>query len=276
SVKDLLLNPRNKIIGDIMEENVIFANTHDDKEEVAGLFDKYDFLAMPIVDKENRLVGIVTVDDAIDVLQEEVSEDIEKMAAILPSENTYLKTGVFKTFTARIPWLLFLMISATFTGAIISVYESKLTLFPALIAFIPMLMGTGGNSGSQASVTIIRSLSLGDIEFKDIFRVIWKEFRVGFVCGAVLCIVNMLKLYLFDYLTLKNFDSGRELAEMLTVCITLFFTVIVAKLVGSILPIVAKKIKLDPAVMASPLVTTILDAVSLFIYFAIAGVLIGI
>ncbi len=276
SVKDLLLSPKNKIIGDIMEENLIYANTHDDREEVAGLFEKYDFVALPIVDKENRLVGIVTVDDAIDVMQEEASEDIEKMAAILPSEKTYLRTGVFETFKARIPWLLFLMISATFTGAIISVYESKLTLFPALISFIPMLMGTGGNSGSQSSVTVIRALSLGDIEFRDFFRVIWKELRVGFVCGAVLCIVNLLKLYLVDYVLLKSFDSGKAFSEMLTVCVTLFFTVMVAKLVGSVLPIFAKKLKLDPAVMASPLVTTILDAVSLFIYFAIAGVLIGI
>lgn len=276
SVRDLLLNPLDKCVGEIMDENVIFANTLDDKEMVAGMFDKYDILALPIVDKENRLVGIVTVDDAIDVLQEEASEDIEKMAAILPSEKTYLRTGVFETFRARIPWLLFLMISATFTGAIISMYESKLTLFPALIAFIPMLMGTGGNSGSQSSVTVIRALSLGDIEFRDIIRVIWKELRVSVVCGAVLCVVNLLKLYLIDFLLLHSFDSGREFAEMITVCITLFFTVIVAKLVGSTLPIVAKKIGLDPAVMASPLVTTILDAVSLFIYFAFAGVLIGI
>ena len=276
SVRDLLLNPLDKCVGEIMDENVIFANTLDDKEMVAGMFDKYDILALPIVDKENRLVGIVTVDDAIDVLQEEASEDIEKMAAILPSEKTYLRTGVFETFRARIPWLLFLMISATFTGAIISMYESKLTLFPALIAFIPMLMGTGGNSGSQSSVTVIRALSLGDIEFRDIIRVIWKELRVSVVCGAVLCVVNLLKLYLIDFLLLHSFDSGREFAEMITVCITLFFTVIVAKLVGSTLPIVAKKIGLDPAVMASPLVTTILDAVSLFIYFAFAGAIIGI
>ena len=275
SVKDLLLSPTNKSIGEIMEENVIYANTHDDKEEVAALFDKYDFLALPIVDKENRLVGIVTVDDAIDVLQEEVSEDFEKMAAILPSEKTYLKTGVFETFKARIPWLLFLMISATFTGAIISAYENKLTVLPALIAYIPMLMGTGGNSGSQSSVTIIRSLSLGDIEFRDIFKVVFKELRVGVFCGGVLCVVNMVKLYLIDYLLMKNFDSGKELYEMITICITLFFTVIVAKLVGCILPIIAKCIKVDPAVMASPLVTTILDAVSLFIYFATAGIVIG-
>lgn len=275
SVRELLLSPPTKLISDVMDENVIFANTLDDKELVAGMFDKYDILALPIVDKEGRLIGIVTVDDAIDVMQEEASEDIEKMAAILPSEKSYLKTGVFETFRSRIPWLLFLMISATFTGAIISVYEAKLTLFPALIAFIPMLMGTGGNSGSQSSVTIIRGLSLGEIEFKDILRVIWKELRVATVCGAVLCVINMLKLYLLDYMLLKSFDSGKEFAEMLTVCITLFFTVIVAKFVGSVLPIVAKKAGLDPAVMASPLVTTILDAVSLFIYFAIAGVLIG-
>lgn len=276
SVKELLLSAKDKLIGDIMEENIIYANTHDDREEVAALFDKYDFLALPIVDKENRLVGIVTVDDAIDVLQEEVSEDIEKMAAILPSEHTYLKTGVFDTFKARIPWLLFLMLSATFTGAIISSFEKRLTLLPALIAYIPMLMGTGGNSGSQSSVTVIRGLSLGDIEFKDLFKVIFKELRVGLVCGVVLCVVNFLKLYLLDYMIMNNFDAKKAILEMLTICITLFFTIIVAKLVGAILPIVAKKIGLDPTVMASPLVTTILDAVSLSIYFTVAGVLIGI
>lgn len=276
SVRDLLLNPKDSIIGDIMEENIIYANTLDDKEDVAALFEKYDMIALPVVDKESRLVGIVTVDDAIDVLQEEASEDIEKMAAILPSEKTYLKTGVFETFRARIPWLLFLMISATITGAIISVYEEKLKVYSALIAFIPMLMGTGGNSGSQSSVTIIRALSLGDIEFKDIFKIIWKELRVGFICGVVLCVINMLKLYIVDYLIMKHFDSGFELVEMLSVCITLFFVVIVAKLVGSVLPIFAKKIGFDPAVMASPLVTTILDAVSLFIYFITATFLLNI
>lgn len=275
-VRDLLVVSKTKRIGDIMDENVIYANTLDDKENVAALFDKYDILALPVVDKEDRLVGVVTVDDAIDVMQEEATEDIEKMAAILPSEKTYLKTGVFETFRSRIPWLLFLMISATLTGAIISVYENKLTLFPALISFIPMLMGTGGNSGSQSSVTIIRAISLGDIEFKDIFRVIFKELRVSLVCGGVLCLVNLLKLYLVDYLLFNSFDKGYELVEMFAVCTTLYFTVIVAKLVGSILPMVAKKIGFDPAVMASPLVTTILDAVSLFIYFAIAGNLIGI
>lgn len=276
TVKDLLLCAKDKLIGDIMEENIIYANTHDDREDVAALFDKYGFLALPIVDKENRLVGIVTVDDAIDVLQEEVSEDIEKMAAILPSERTYLKTGVFETFKARIPWLLFLMLSATFTGAIISSYEKRLTLLPALIAYIPMLMGTGGNSGSQSSVTVIRSLSLGDINFNDIFKVVWKEIRVGFVCGIVLCLINLLKLYLIDFLLMNNFDAGKSISEILTICVTLFFTVVTAKLVGAVLPIFAKRIGLDPTVMASPLVTTILDAVSLFIYFAIAGVIVGI
>lgn len=276
SVKDLLLNPKDCLIDDIMDENIIFANTLDDKENVATQFEKYDLLAIPVVDKENRLVGIVTVDDAIDVMQEEASEDIEKMAAILPSEKTYLKTGVFETFKARIPWLLFLMISATFTGAIISSFESKLTACLALIAFIPMLMGTGGNSGSQSSVTVIRALSLGDIDFSDIFRVIWKELRVSVVCGVVLGVVNFIKLYLVDYLWLNNFDKGIEIMEIIAVCLTLVIVVVVAKLVGTILPIVAKKMGFDPAVMASPLVTTILDAVSLIIYFSIAATLLGI
>ena len=276
TVKDLLLNKKTCIISDIMEENIIYANTLDDQEEVAGLFEKYDVLALPVVDKENRLVGIITVDDAIDVMQEEASEDIEKMAAILPSEKTYLKTGVFETFKSRIPWLLFLMISATFTGAVISGYEDKLTQFAALIAFIPMLMGTGGNSGSQSSVTVIRALSLGDIEFEDIWRVIWKELRVSLVSGIVLGAVNFIKIYLIDYLLLNNLDKAVALPEMIIVCLTLVLVVIVAKLVGCILPILAKRINLDPAVMASPLVTTILDAFSLMIYFGIASVVLGV
>ncbi len=270
SVKELLLSPKDAIIEDLMETNVIFANTLEDKEEVAGLFEKYDLYSLPVVDNENRLVGIVTVDDAIDVLQEEASEDIEKMAAILPSEKTYLKTGVFETFKARIPWLLFLMISATVTGAIISSFEGKLSSYIGLIAFIPMLMGTGGNSGSQSSVTVIRALSLGDIEFKDILKVVWKELRVATVCGFVLGFVNLVKLYLVDYLLLHSFDSDVYIEEMLAISVTLFFIVIVAKLVGSVLPIIAKKLGFDPAVMASPLVTTILDAVSLLIYFVTA------
>ena len=273
TVKDLLLNPKTCILSDIMDENIISANTLDDKEEVAGQFEKYDLMALPVVDRENRLVGIITVDDAIDVMQEEASEDIEKMAAILPSEKSYLKTGVFVTFKSRIPWLLFLMISATVTGTIISSFESRLSGWIGLIAFIPMLMGTGGNSGSQASVTIIRALSLGDIEFKDIWRVIWKEFRVSVICGVVLGVVNFVKLYLVDYLLIGSFDEGVHITEMLTVTLTLVLVVIIAKLVGCTLPIIAKKLGSDPAVMASPLVTTILDAVSLLIYFSIATIL---
>lgn len=275
SVKDLLLNAKNCNIGDIMDENIIFASTLDDKEHVAGLFEKYDMLALPIVDKENRLVGIVTVDDAIDVIKEEATEDIEKMAAILPSDKTYFKTSVFSTFKARIPWLMLLMISATFTGTIISNFESKLTIFPALISFIPMLMDTGGNCGSQASVTIIRSMSLGDIELKDMFRVLWKELRVALLCSVSLAAVNFIKLWLVDYLVFHTFDPGRQISEILVVCITLLFSVIVAKLVGCILPIIAKSLGFDPAVMASPFITTTVDAISLYIYFAMAAVILS-
>lgn len=276
SVKDLLLNEKTCVIGDIMDENIIYANTLDDKEEVAGQFEKYDLMALPVVDKENRLVGIVTVDDAIDVIQEEATEDIEKMAAILPSDKTYFRTSVFSTFKARIPWLMLLMISATFTGAIISSFEEKLTVLPALIAFIPMLMDTGGNSGSQSSVTIIRSISLGDIQFKDIGRVMWKELRVALCCSITLAAINFLKMWLVDYLLFHTFDPGKQFAEIAVVCLTLFFTVIVAKLIGCVLPIIAKKIGFDPAVMASPFITTIVDAISLFIYFNIAIVVLKI
>lgn len=274
SLRDLLLSGKDEIVGDLMDENIVYANTLDDKEEVAAMFERYDMLALPVVDKEGRLVGIVTVDDAIDVIQEEASEDIEKMAAILPSEKAYLKTGVFETFKARIPWLLLLMISATFTGAIISTFEAKLAQCIALVAFIPMLMGTGGNSGSQTAVSVIRALSLGDIEFRDILRVIWKELRVAVIVGIVLGIINFIKLYLVDFLWLHTFDTGAELAEMATICLTLIFVIIVAKILGAVLPIVAKRFGLDPAVMASPLVTTILDAVSLLIYFGIAAALV--
>ena len=270
SLKDLLLNPKDCVIDEIMDENIIFVNTLDDKEVVASQFEKYDLLALPVVDKENRLVGIVTVDDAIDVIQEEATEDIEKMAAILPSERSYFKTSVFETFKARIPWLLLLMISATFTGAIISGFEEKLKVFPALIAFIPMLMDTSGNSGSQASVTIIRSISLGDVEFSDIWRVLWKEIRVALCCSAVLVAVNAIKLFTIDYLWLNTFDFGKAITEIFVVCGTLFCTVIVSKIVGCSLPILAKKVGFDPAVMASPLITTIVDAIALMIYFGIA------
>ena len=276
SLKDLLLNPKDEIISNIMNENVIFVNTLDDKEQVALDFEKYDLLAMPVVDKENRLVGIVTVDDAIDVMKEEVTEDIEKMAAILPSEHSYFKTGIFETFKSRIPWLLLLMISATFTGAIISGFEEKLTMYAGLIAFIPMLMDTGGNSGSQASVTVIRSISLGDIEFSDILKVLWKEIRVAFCCSICLAAVNAVKLFVVDYLILKTFrGDAYAFAEIAIVCLTLFCTVIVAKIVGCSLPILAKKIGFDPAVMASPLITTIVDAISLIIYFSFASAVLG-
>ena len=277
SVKDLLLSPKTSVIEDIMEENVIFANTLDDKEEVANQFEKYDLVALPVVDNENRLVGIITVDDAIDVMQEEATEDIERMAAIISSEDkSYFKTSILSTFKSRIPWLLFLMLSATFTGAIISSFESKLTVFPALIAFIPMLMGTAGNCGSQSSVTVIRSISLGDIEFRDILRVLWKEIRVAVLCGIVLGLVNFIKMYLVDFLLLHNFDSGKQIAEISIVCLTVFFTALVAKVVGSALPIIAKKIGFDPAVMASPFITTIVDAITLVIYFATAILLLEI
>lgn len=271
SLRDLLLNDKNCLIKDLMDENIIAANTVDDKEEVALMFDKYDMLTLPVVDKEGRLVGIITVDDVIDVIQEEATEDIEKMAAILPSEHSYFKTSVFKTFKSRIPWLLFLMISATFTGSIISGFESKIAIFPALVAFIPMLMDTGGNSGGQASVTIIRSIAMGDIEFKDIFKVIWKEIRVAFLCALTLASVSAAKLFILDNLLLNNLDTGEAIAEIFVVCITLFCSVIVAKLIGCALPILAKKIGFDPAVMASPLITTIVDAISLLIYFGIAS-----
>ena len=275
SVKDLLLNPKDEIIGNIMDENIIYANTMDDKELVAGLFEKYDILALPVVDKEERLVGIVTVDDAIDVLQEEATEDIEKMAAILPSEHSYFKTSVIETFKARIPWLMLLMISATFTGAIISGFEDKLINFGALIAFIPMLMDTGGNSGSQASVTVIRAISMGDIEFKDILRVLWKEIRVAFLCAMALVTINFAKLFLIDNLLLRHFDNGRVILEICVVSVTLFFAIVVAKIIGCSLPILAKKIGFDPAVMASPLITTIVDAISLIIYFLMANLILG-
>lgn len=276
SVKELLLSDKTSVLSDIMDCNIIFANTLDDKEDVADKFQKYDLVAMPVVDKEDRLVGIITVDDAIDVMVEEATEDIEKMAAILPSDKSYFKTGVISTFKARIPWLMLLMISATFTGAIISSFESKLTAVPALIAFIPMLMDTAGNCGSQSSVTVIRSISLGDIEFKDILRVLWKELRVAFICSLALAAVNFVKLWLVDNLLLGTFDTGKQLLQIAVVCVTQFFTVIVAKAVGCMLPIIAKKLGFDPAVMASPFITTIVDAISLAIYFAIAILLLSV
>ncbi|MBR0482029.1 MAG: magnesium transporter [Firmicutes bacterium] len=274
SIRDLLLNPYEARIGDIMEEDVISVMTTDDREEVANALSKYDYTALPVVDKENRLVGIVTVDDAIDVLTEEATEDIEKMAAITPSEHPYLRSSVFEIWKQRIPWLMLLMISATFTGMIITKFEDALSVQVALTAFIPMLMDTGGNTGSQASVTIIRGISLGDIEFSDIFAVIWKEFRVSILCGLSLAVVGFGKIMLVDRLLMGNTSISVMIA--LVVSISLVFTIMIAKFVGCTLPLFAKKLGFDPAVMASPFITTIVDALSLLIYMNVAVLLLHI
>lgn len=278
TVKDLLLAKADDKIEDIMETNVIFSGTLDDKEDVARLFNKYDFLVVPVVDKENRLVGIITFDDAMDVIEDENTEDIEKMAAIIPNDKPYLKTGIFDTFKKRIPWLMILMISATFTGSIISGFEDKLKSLVILTSFIPMLMDTGGNSGSQASVTIIRGLSLNEISLSDIFKVIWKELRVGIFCGAALGVINYIKIMLVDYSLLGTFggyDFSTSSVIALTVCLTMALTIIIAKLIGCTLPILAEALHLDPAVMASPFITTIVDAISLLIYFSMSNVFLG-
>ena len=266
TAKSLLLADEDTPISDIMETHIITAKTLDDKEDVANKFNKYDLIALPVVDDENRLVGIVTFDDAIDVLQDEATEDIEKMAAITPTDKPYFKTNIFETFKSRIPWLLLLMVSATFTGKIISSFEDALATQIVLTAFIPMLMDTGGNSGGQASVTIIRGLSLGDIEFRDIFKVLWKEFRVATLCGLTLSICNFGKIIIFD---------GIAVEIAFVICITLLITVIIAKLIGCTLPIFAQRIGFDPAVMASPFITTIVDAISLLVYFRIASVMLS-
>ena len=261
ALRFLLIKEADEIIGDFMNENVISIRTTTDQEEAAQMFKKYDFTAMPVVDNEDRLVGIITIDDVVDILEEEATEDIEKMAAILPTDKSYLKTGVFETYKSRMPWLLLLMISATFTGMIITNYQNALAAYVMLTAYIPMLMDTGGNAGSQASVSIIRGLSLKEVEFTDIFRAIWKETRVAFLCGLTLALANFVKLMLIDRVDLP-------IAEI--VCGTLVLVVIVAKFVGCTLPLIADRIGFDPAVMASPLITTIVDAISLFVYFQIA------
>ena len=268
SVRELLLADDDTVLRDIMETNIISVSTQDDREDVANLFAKYSFGALPVVDKENRLVGIVTVDDAIDVLQEEATEDIEKMAAITPSEHPYLRAKTWEIWKQRIPWLLLLMVSATFTGMIITGFENALAAQAALMAFIPMLMDTGGNSGSQASVTVIRNLSLGEVEFSDIGKVLWKELRVSLLCGATLAAVSFVKIMLIDGLLMKN--PGITVTVAPVVCLTLLLTVVVAKLVGCSLPLLAKRVGFDPAVMASPFITTIVDALSLILYFRIA------
>ena len=273
SVRDLLLAESDDLIEDIMDANVVSVSTLDDKEDVAQAMSKYDFLSMPVVDQEGRLVGIVTVDDAMDVMEEEATEDIEKMAAITPTDKPYLRTSAFETFKARIPWLLLLMVSATFTGLIITSFETSLAALPVLTAYIPMLMDTGGNCGSQASVTVIRALSLDEVDFSDIFQVIWKELRVALLCGLVLAIANFGKMMLVDRMMLGNTSLAPITAAV--VCMTLVCAVAVAKFVGCTLPLLAKKVGLDPAVMASPFITTIVDALSLLIYFQFAKNMLG-
>ena len=265
-LKDLLFSAEDATIESIMDSAVISASTHDDQETVANMISKYDLLALPIVDSESRLVGIVTVDDALDVISEEATEDIEKMGAIVPSDKPYLKIGVFETWLKRIPWLLVLMISAAFTGSIITHYESALAQVVILTAFIPMLMGSGGNAGGQASVTIIRSLSLGEVRMGNIFRILWKELRVSLLCGLTLSVVAFGKVMLID---------RASVGVASVVALALLSTVVLANLVGASLPILAKRIKLDPAVMASPFITTIVDAASLVIYFFFATKILG-
>ena len=260
-LKDILINEENTSIKTLMRKVHVKVSTNTDQEIVAHKFKKYDINLMPVVDSENKLVGIITIDDIVDIIDEETTEDIEKMAAITPNDKPYNKTGVFQTYIKRIPWLLLLMISATFTGKIIQSYEKALASYVVLTSFIPMLMDTGGNAGSQASVTIIRSLSLNEIKFKDIFKVIFKEIRVAILIGITLAVANFFKLMIID---------GVSITIAFIVCLTLIITVLCAKIVGSTLPMAAKKIGFDPAVMASPFITTIVDAISLIIYFTIA------
>ena len=274
TVRRLLLSAYETKIRDIMETNVLSVNTHDDKEDVAQMLNKYDLSAIPVVDGDNRLVGIVTFDDAMDVIEEETTEDFEKMAAILPSDKPYLKTGVFETWRSRIPWLMLLMLSATFTGIIITKFESALAACVVLTSFIPMLSGTGGNSGSQSSVAVIRALSLDEIDFSDLIAVVWKESRVAILCGVCLACANFVKMMIVDRWLMNNPAVTPVVA--LVVCLTLVFTVLCAKVVGCTLPMAAEKIGIDPAVMASPFITTIVDALSLLIYFFFATQLLGV
>ena len=280
SFKDLLFAKPDALIGEIMTEEPIYASTVDDREYAADTIAKYGLLALPIVDKENRLVGIVTVDDAIDVINEEATEDMELMAAITPTDKPYLKTGVFETWRKRFPWLLILMLAAVFSSAVITHYENAIGTYAVLTIFFPMLMNTGGNAGSQSSVAIIRAMSLGEITVKNWIRVVWKEFRVSMLCGLCLAIVCFIKTMLIDFrLQITTvLDSGAEQDNLMVAFIvsaTAFFAVVVAKVVGTILPMLAKKIKLDPAVMASPFITTIVDTVTLVIYFSIASAILG-
>ena len=273
TVRELLLSPKNAVLRDIMETNVKFVSTHTDQEEAARLLSKYDFLAMPVVDKEGRLVGIVTIDDAIDVMEEEATEDFELMAAITPTDKPYLRTGVMETVRSRLPWLMLLMLSATLSGLVINSFEESLATYSVLIGFIPMLTGTGGNSGSQSSVAVIRGLSLNEIDFGDLFSVVWKECRVAVICGVLLACANFVKLMVVDRWLMQNPDLTIPVA--LVICLTLICTVFCAKVVGCMLPLLAEKVGLDPAVMASPFISTIVDVLSLLIYFAFAALLLG-
>jgi magnesium transporter len=267
SLKDLVLAPVDKTLGEIMHKEPLFVNTHDDQEYVADIFKNYDLLAVPVVDNEHRLVGIITIDDIVDVIEEENTEDFYKMAAVQPSDEEYINTGVLTLARKRIVWLLVLMVSASFTGYIIRHFEAALQSVVVLAAFIPQLMDTGGNAGSQASTMVIRSIVLGEIDSKDIFKVIWKEMRVRALVGVILSALNFVRIY---------FLEKYPLPIALTVSVTLIFTVIIAKIIGGMLPIMAKKLKLDPAIMASPLITTIVDALALIIYFYFAITFIGI
>ena len=274
TVKDLLLAESDDTeIQEIMTENVISVTTRDDQEEVAKMFSKYNFLALPVVDTEKRMVGIVTFDDAMDVMEEEATEDMEIMAAMTPSEKSYLKSSPFDLYKHRIPWLMLLMVSATFTGMIISSFESALALLPALTAFIPMLMDTGGNCGSQSSVTVIRALSLDELELSDVFTVLWKEVRTAALCGVTLAALCFLKVLLIDRLLMGN--QSISLSVDLVICLALGVTVVMAKMVGCTLPLLAKRLGFDPAVMASPFITTIVDALSLLVYFLFAKTILG-
>ena len=274
TVKDLLLAEDDEMkIEDIMITNMIFVTTQTDQEEVARMFSKYNFVALPVVDGEDRMVGIVTFDDAMDVMEEEATEDMELMSGITPSEKPYLRSSPFELFKNRVPWLMLMMVSATFTGLIITSFEGALAAQVALTAFIPMLMGTGGNSGSQSSVTVIRALSLDELEFKDIGTVLWKELRTSILCGIALAAVCFVKIWLVDKLLFGNSDI--TLMVDLVVCLALAVTVIIAKMVGCMLPMAAKALKLDPAVMASPFISTIVDALSLLVYFLFAKTLLG-
>lgn len=275
TVKDLLLADDDEMkIEDLMLTNLISVTTQTDQEEVARMFNKYNFLALPVVDGENRMVGIVTFDDAMDVMEDEATEDMEIMAAMTPSEKTYLKSTPFDLFRHRIPWLMLLMVSATFTGMIITSFEDALSLLPALTAFIPMLMDTGGNCGSQSSVTVIRALSLDELKFADLFRVMWKEIRTAVLCGTTLAVVCFAKVFLVDRLLMGN--ESISLTVNGVVCLTLCVTVVIAKFVGCSLPLLAKRLGFDPAVMASPFITTIVDALSLLVYFLFAKTLLGV